>query len=113
MNFTPQKKDDVRKKISDYLLNGFIIRYDFRDEQPLEVLDRKHVKVLSHLGNIGSYAYTTFHWEYSVVEEIFCNHEILHEIVKELREKYSVRNVWCEGSGCCQYSTYAYYLDGE
>ena len=113
MNFTPQNKNDVRTKISNYLLNGFIIRYDFRDEQPIEVLYRKHIKDLPHLGNIGSYAYHGFHREYSVAEEIFCDHEILHGIVKELREKYSVCNVSCGCSGCCQYSTYGYYLDGE
>lgn len=111
MAFIPTKKNDISEKIRNYLLNGFIVRYDGRAEKPIEVLDRRHKKNLHRLGNIGSYAYKTFHWEYDVIEEIFCDHNILHNIVNELRNDYSVREVWCEGSGCCQYSTYGYYLD--
>lgn len=111
MAFTPKKKNDIREKIREYLLNGFIVRCDGRDEEPIEVLDREHIKYLSRLGNIGSYAYHGFHWGYSVTEEIFCDHKILYDIINELRNDYSVREVWCESSGCCQYSTHGYYLD--
>ena len=54
-------------------------------------------------GNIGL--------EKEVVENINCSHKIFHKIVDELRKEYSVRDILCGGSGCCQYATYGYYLD--
>lgn len=102
--FTPKKKGDIESLIEKNLLNGYIIRFDFRDETPLEVMDREFVKELSTMHNIGREID-------KVHESIHCSHSLLHDIVKRLSEQYSVRKVWCSYSGCCQYSTYGYYLD--
>lgn len=106
MEFKPTKKGSFSNVIKEHLLNGDIIRYDFRDEKPLEVLLRtpSNIKYLGSMHNIGME-------RDKVVEEIYCSHDVLHEVVAELSKTYSVRKVWCGYSGCCQYSTYGVYLD--
>ena len=104
MNFKPTPKKDITGKIKNYLLNGFIIRYDGCDETPLEVIDRQFVKSIHHSSNIGQ-------CEFPITEKIVCSHTLLHEVVTELRDDYSVSDVHCQYSGCCQYSTHAVYLD--
>lgn len=103
MAFTPKTKDSYKNEIKNYLLEGYALRRDARDETPIEVLPRETIEYLSSMGNIGS--------EKSVVAKIKCSHSVLSDVVNELREEYSVRKVWCSFSGCCQYSTYAYYVD--
>lgn len=104
MAFKPISKSDTLAKIKNYLLEGFILRVDSRDETPIEVIDRAYIKQVPNMPNIGQFSGT-------LTESINCSHELLHGIVKELKEDYSVRRVWCSFSGCCQYSTYAYYID--
>ena len=82
MTFVPKSKNSFKEKIREYIMNGYIIRYDFREEKPIEV-----------------------------IENIFCSHNIVHELVKELEQDYSVRIIRCRYSGCCQYCTYGVYLD--
>lgn len=104
MAFKPISKSDTLAKIKNYFMNGFILRVDSRDETPIEVIDRTYTKQVANMHNIGQE-------KHIVLEEINCSHELLHDIVKELKKDYSVRKVWCSYSGCCQYSTYAYYID--
>ena len=106
MAFKPTNKSSIKDKIRKYLLNGYVIRYDFREEKPIEVMIRDAVPYLSRMHNIGME-------KDGVVENIYCDHDILHNIVSELKADYSVRKVWCGYSGCCQYSTYGIYIDGE
>lgn len=104
MAFTPKKKDSIKETIKNHLLNGNIIRYDMRDETPLEVIGRDCINSLSRMHNIGQ--------EFGIViENICCSHSNLHEVINELSAEYSVRKVSCGYSGCCQYSTYGVYLD--
>lgn len=104
MEFTPKKKDSIKETIKKHLLNGNIIRYDFRDEQPLEVISRDCINDLPRMHNIGQEAGV-------LLENIYCSHNNLHEAITELSVEYSVRKVSCGYSGCCQYSTYGVYLD--
>jgi len=106
MAFTPIKKNSIKETIKNYLLNGYIIRDDGRDETPLEVIDRKYIKQMPSASNIGQ-AYC------EIVENIRCSHSNLYEVLHELKEEYSLRRVSCACSGCCQYATYANYIDGE
>lgn len=101
--FKPISKSETIAKIKSYLLDGFIIREDGRDETPLEVISREYVKNAPIMHNIGQ--------EGRVLEEIDCSHELLYSVLDELEEDYSVRRVHCSGSGCGQYATYANYID--
>lgn len=104
MAFKPTPKKNYEDKIRKYLLEGYIIRADARDETPLEVLDRKEIPNLRYMSNIGQ-------CNAPLVEEIGCSHDVLFKVIEELEKDYSVRGVSCTHSGCCQYSTHAYYLD--
>ena len=106
MAFIPKSKDTLESKIKNYLMNGFVLRCDGRDETPIEVLDRSIIKQLPMMGNIGQL-------RGGVLENIVCSHSILYSVLKELHKDYSVKQVFCACSGCCQYSTWGYYLDGE
>ena len=109
MAFTPKKKNNIETTIKDYLLKGYIIRYDMRDETPREVMSRSAIESLPHMGNIGDRYYSPRY----TMSEIRCSHDLLHNIVDDLKKEYSVRKVFCASCGCCQYSTYGVYLDGE
>ena len=104
MAFTPKTKDSFKSTIKNYLLSGYIVRYDFRDDKPIEVMARDAIKYLRSMHNIGME-------RNGVVEEIYCDHNIVHEVMDELSANYSVRKIRCEWSGCCQYTTYGVYLD--
>jgi hypothetical protein len=104
MAFTPKSKTSFKETIKIHFLNGDVLRADFRDETPIEVMDRKHALNLSSMSNICQEGD-------KVSRKIFCDHHILHEVMDELRKDYSVREVRCQCSGCCQYATYGYYLD--
>ena len=101
--FTPTKKNSFKEKIKKYLLEGNIIRYDCIGDHPLEVFPRSFKNRLRNMGNIGQ--------EKGCIESLNCAHSNLHEVVDELSTEYSVCKVSCQFSGCCQYSTYGYYLD--
>lgn len=104
--FTPKKKSGFISKIKNYLLQGYIIRVDGKDDSPLEVIGRDSEGYLPSMGNIGQL------WsEVKLIEELNCAHSNLYEVVDELKQVYSVRKVRCKGSGCCQYATHGYYLD--
>ena len=103
--FTPVKKSTLKEEIKKHLLAGDIIRCDSRDETPLEVMPRERVPYLPSMGNIGH--------ERTVIKNIQCSHDLLHETVCELEEEYSVSKVFCACSGCCQYAVHAYYIDGD
>ena len=104
--FTPKKKNSFADEIRNYLLEGYIIRRDYRDETPLEVIGRGRIPNLPTMRNIGS--------EDDIVEQrIHCSHTLFDEVIDELSKEYSVREIWCSWSGACQYSTYGYYIDGE
>lgn len=104
MAFTPTKKDSFESKIKNYLMDGYVIRCDGRDDKPIEVMVREVIKNLNTMRNIGLE-------ENGIVEKIYCSHEIFYKVVKELEQEYSVRKIGCGGSGCCQYYTKGYYLD--
>ena len=104
--FKPFKKLDFKADIKAKLLNGSILRCDSRDEKPIEAIRREHIKKVPTMKNIGMEIA-------SVYDEIHCSHKILFEVIDELSNQYSVRKTLCSGSGACEYSTYAYYLDGE
>lgn len=104
--FTPKNKSSFAETIKKHLMEGDIIRYDCRDETPLEVMIREVVNELPNMRNIGQE-------ESYVFKKIYCSHDILHKVVGDLSKTYSVRKVCCGYSGCCQYSTYGYYIDGE
>ena len=106
MAFKPIRKNSVKDTIKSFLLGGYIIRADHRDETPLEVIDRKYIGRMPNSPNIGQFE--------DVVTRIHCSHDNLYSVVKELEnEDYSMSRVFCACSGCCQYTTYAYSVDGE
>ena len=87
-------------------MEGDIVRYDFRDEKPIELMVRDAIRNLPTMHNIGME-------QSAVYESIYCDHDIVHEVMEELSKDYSVRKVHCAYSGCCQYTTYGIYIDGE
>lgn len=106
MEFKPKTKKSFESIIKEELLKGNIVRFDGRDERPIEVMGRVHIKDLSTMHNIGM--------EKERVEmEIFCSHDIARNVIAELGKTYSVRKIWCSYSGFGQYSTWGIYLDGE
>lgn len=102
--FKPKKKDTFTTKIKDYLMKGYIIRVNGIDTLPLEVVDRKFVPILGDTGNIGG-------GSVDAVDKINCAHSVFYEVKAELSKEYSIREVDCKGSGCCQYHTKGFYLD--
>lgn len=104
MNFKPKSKETIKNEIKDILLTGSIIRYDFIDENPLEVLDRKYTYNLPNMSNIGQCSKP-------IMKIINCNHKLLHEVTAELNGDYSVREIECKQSGCCQHATYGVYIE--
>ena len=72
MAFTPTKKTSVKDTIKNYLLKGYIIRRDFRDETPLEVMVRDLVKYLPTMHNIGQD-------KDAVMDRVYCSHNLLKE----------------------------------
>ena len=106
MAFKPKSKSSFKKVIKKHLLDGDIIRYDFRDEKPIEVMVRDAIGKLPYMHNIGME-------DNAVIETIFCDHDIVHEVVNELSTDYSISKIHCAYSGCCQYTTYGIYIDGE
>ena len=101
--FTPAKKASFQEKIEKHLMEGNIIRYDFREDTPLEVFDRTYKDRLSSMRNIGL--------ESGYIETIHCSHSNLEEVVEKLKKEYSVNETRCTHSGCCQYTTYGCFLD--
>lgn len=106
MAFKPVKKGSLKEQIKKALLNGDVVRRDFRDEEPVELMHREAVRYLPNMGNIGRE-------DKFVYSKVFCDHDIVNEVVSELSKNYSVRKIFCQFCGCCQYSTYGYYIDGE
>lgn len=104
MAFVPQKKDSIKEEIKKHFMDGDIIRCDGRDDKPIEVIGRDFIKDLPTMRNIGMESD-------KVYKTINCSHKVFHEVVEELRKEYSVSDIWCSHSGCCQYATYGYYLD--
>lgn len=103
-NFIPMKKTNYAEEIAKHLLAGDVIRADSRDEMPIEVMVRECVPTLHTMKNIGME-------KNGIIKKINCSHTILHDVIENLKKDYSVRKVLCEWSGCCQYTTYAYFLD--
>lgn len=102
--FVPKKKIDFEKELEALLLDGKIIRYACNDAEPLEVVGREHIDRMPDARGIGQ--------EESMVEKkIHCSRTVLHSVVLNLRQEYSVRHVGCSRSGWGRYATYAYYLD--
>ena len=106
MAFTPKTKDSIENKIKNALLDGYVVRYDFRDEEPIEIMVRECIPSLPTMRNIGLE-------DKALIEKVYCSHDIIKRVFTELSQSYSVRKVWCGCSGCCQYSTYGIYVDGE
>lgn len=102
--FVPRKKADFEKELEGLLLEGKIIRYACNDAQPLEVIGREHVNSMPNAWGIGQE-------ESKVEKRINCSRTVLHSVVSNLRQEYSVRHVGCSRSGWGQYATYAYYVD--
>lgn len=103
--FMPKKKTDFEKELKSLLLEGKIIRYACNyDNDPLEVIGREHVNSMPDAHGIGQ--------EESMVEKkIYCSRTVLHSVVTDLRQEYSVRHVSCSLSGWGRFATYAYYID--
>ena len=104
MAFKPKSKASFKEKIKNALLRGDIVRRDFRDEQPIELMFREAARNLPTMRNIG-------YQDEAVYEKVYCDHNIVNEVIDELSKDYSVRKVHCAYSGCCQYTTYGYYID--
>lgn len=102
MAFKPISKKSTIEKIKNYLLEGYIARKDARDETPIEIISRERINDVPRMGNIGTQ---------QTIDEINCSHGLLFDAINELEKEYSVREVSCSYSGCCQYATFAYYID--
>lgn len=110
--FTPIKKNNVVKEFNDALLNGDIIRYDGY-HTCIEVLPRSLMgKVASadnlfqHTGSLCSYYEDTT----IAKKTINISGKALWDAIKEIQKEYVMAKVSCSGSGCCQYATWAIYL---
>lgn len=100
--FKPISKKDTIAKIKNYLLAGYILRNDARGESPIEVVSRELIDKVPTMGNIGTVP---------TIEKINCSRYLLFDAIVELEKDYSIRKVSCSYSGCCQYATYATYID--
>ena len=106
MAFKPKSKTSFKEQIKNALMRGDIVRRDFRDDQPIELMVRDAVRALPSMRNIG-------YQNDAVYDRLYCDHDIVDEVIDELSKDYSIRKVHCAFSGCCQYTTYGYYIDGE
>lgn len=104
MAFTPKNRSSIKEDIKKVLLEGYIVRYNFIESDPLEVMDREYIKDLRMMGNIGQ----SFK---PIVKSVNMSHDLFQEVKEELKKEYSVRAIRCEGSGCCQYTTYGVYIE--
>lgn len=110
--FTPIKKNDVVSELKNALLNGDIIRYDGY-HTCVEVLPRSLMSkvalsdnLFQHTGSLYSY------YKDDTIEKksIKISGSPLWDVIKEMEKEYVMAKVSCSGSGCCQYATWAVYL---
>ena len=104
MAFTPKSRSELKEQIRNIFLKGYIIRYNFIEDAELEVMDRQYINNLSMMGNIGQ------SWM-PIVNSFKFSHNLFQEVKSELAKEYSVKAIRCEGSGCCQYTTYGAYIE--
>lgn len=111
--FTPKKKNDVVSQFKNALLEGNIIRYDGYHEC-VEVLPRTLMYEMSTADNLfqktGS-LYSYYKSPNYVMKAICISSSAMRDAIKEIEEEYVLSKVRCSGSGCCQYATYAIYLN--
>lgn len=101
MDFTPMKKNKETERVKNALLTGKIIRYDGHHDKG-EILPRDFMGMMKFAQNL-------FQDSWSTGEDTFTS-SIIKEVLEDLRKDYVVTKVLCEGSGCCQYATWAVYL---
>lgn len=111
--FTPIKKNSVVAEFKAALMNGYIIRYDGYHDC-VEVLPRSLMgqmknadNLFQHTGSLYSYYNSPSYKEKSIK----ISGKALWDAKKEIEDEYSMTKVHCGGSGCCQYATWAIYLN--
>lgn len=110
--FTPMKKNDVVNKFKNALLNGDIIRYD-SDHTCVEVLPRTLLPKVESSDNLFQHSGSLrdYYEDKSIKKNTICiSGNLLWETIKEMEKEYVMAKVFCSGSGCCQYATWAVYL---
>ncbi len=105
--FKPRK--NLSKEIKQHMLSGYGIKIDGGATDKILVIPRDqfgHMEVLhKQMANLGSRT--------AVPGAFFLPRVNLKEIISELEgEGYTVNKKYCY-SGCCQYNTNMYYLEGE
>ena len=110
--FTPTKTKNVVKELKDALLNGDIIRYDGY-HTCVEVLPRSLMGKVESADNLFQHTGSLyFYYKDNTIKKktINISGSPLWDAIKEMRNEYVMASVRCSGSGCCQYATWAIYL---
>lgn len=110
--FTPMKKNDVVNKFKDAMLNGDIIRYDGY-HNCVEVLPRTLLNVVSSADNLfqPTGSLRDYYKDDNADKKIInISGQTLWDAINEIENEYVMSKVYCNGSGCCQYATWAIYL---
>lgn len=111
-NFTPIKKNDVVSELKNALLNGDIIRCDGY-HTCVEVLPRLLMSKVANSDNLFQHSGSLYdYYKDNTIEKksIKISGRPLWDAIKEMEKEYVIAKVSCSGSGCCQYATWAIYL---
>lgn len=104
MTFIPKKiESNSVNRIKNMLLMGNIIRKNGESPAEFDMGDRVYVNSVQEMSNIGQER-DFRKIDISSIEF----REALHELEVE---GYIVTTAFCKYSGCCQYATYAYYIE--
>lgn len=111
-NFTPTRKTNCIDALKKELKDGNIIRYDGYHSS-VEVLPRIFIDIVHNSDNLFQHSGSLKDYYKDPTQEkktIEIDRATLINTLKEIEGEYMVHKVRCEGSGCCQYSTWAAYL---
>lgn len=102
--FKPINASEMTKKFEDILMNGDAIRIDGGGHDFFDVVPRKEIDSWDAKENVGRGDFV------KITRAV----DAFLQAVENLKSKgFVVQKKICEYSGCCQYSAYLYYLEGE
>ena len=102
--FKPINASEMTKKFEEILMNGDAIRIDSGGHDFFDVVPRNEINSWKANENVGNGDFVKIT---RAVEPFF-------QAVENLKSKgFVVQEKICAHSGCCQYSAYLYYLEGE
>ena len=103
MEFKPKQAQSATQMYKQHLLAGDILKKDFTHPQ-VDIIPRTDIHEWCVRENVGRGGYPTMP-RYDAQ---------FKQALNELEgEGYIVTKTRCDMSGCCQYTAYIYYLEGE